>query len=364
MKIFHTADVHLGLKFGSYPEALSKRLVEARFATLTRMVELANQAKCDLFVVGGDLFDNLRVSQKDIVRAAKILGQFDRVVAVLPGNHDYITNQEDDIWATFRSAGQDRVIVCGECKPYSLAAFDLDATLYAAPCQSKHSRQHAVGWVKEAKRASTKFHIGLAHGSFEGLTPDTEGEYFPMTKEDLLPAGLDLWLMGHIHVQFPVRPGSSDRIFYPATPEPDGFDCRHEGKAWLIELDEQKNVKATSVSTGSHRFTRENFRLEKISELENFRAAEGEKTLVKFLLTGSLPREEHAMLGAVLERLRENYLHFQADHSAVSVTLAPEEIDREFVRGSFPHGLLATLAKDPKDKEALQVAYELIRELR
>ncbi|MGZ3694970.1 MAG: metallophosphoesterase family protein, partial [Bdellovibrionota bacterium] len=220
MKIFHTADVHLGLKFGSYPEALSKRLSEARFETLARMVETANQKKCDLFVVGGDLFDNLRVSQKDIVRAAKILGQFEKLAVVLPGNHDFVTNQEDDIWKTFQNAGQDRVLVLTECRSYSLAAYDIDATLYAAPCQNKHSKTNAVGWVKAAPKGEARFHIGLAHGSFEGLTPDTEGEYFPMTREDLLPCGLDLWLMGHIHIQFPLKPGSSDKIFYPATPEP------------------------------------------------------------------------------------------------------------------------------------------------
>lgn len=366
MRIFHTADVHLGLKFGSYPEALSKRLVEARFETLTRMVETANREKCDLFVVGGDLFDHTRVAAKDVVRAAKILGQFEKLALVLPGNHDFVSGQADDIWNTFESAAQDRVLVLRECRAYPLQSHGIDAVVYAAPCQSKHSKSNCVGWVKQAQKASAGFHIGVAHGSFEGLTPDTEGEYYPMTKEDLLPAGLDLWLMGHIHIQFPLRAGAADRIFYPATPEPDGFDCKHEGKAWLLELDDRKNITALSQSTGSFRFRKLEASVEKISDIEKLagQGAEGQRTLVKIRLSGSLPREELDQVGAALEKIRASFLSFQADHSALTVALAPADIDREFLRESFPHGLLTALAADPADKEALQAAFELLRELK
>jgi exonuclease SbcD len=368
LKIFHTADVHLGLKFGSYPEGLSRRLADARFETLARMVEIANQRKCDLFVVGGDLFDNLRVSQKDIIRAAKILGAFEKLAVVLPGNHDFITNQEDDIWKVFQSAGQDRVLVLAEARSYSFAAYDIDATLYAAPCQNKHSKTNAVGWIKTSARGSTKFHIGLAHGSFEGLTPDTEGEYFPMTREDLLPCNLDLWLMGHIHIQFPLKPGSNDRIFYPATPEPDGFDCRHEGKAWILEIDDDKAITSISLSTGSQRFHHETLRVEKIADMDQLISRIPESAaasmLLKLQLTGSLPKAEHELVGATLDRLKARFLHFQADASALTVELAPADIDREFMRDSFPHGLLTALAKQPEDREALQSAYELLRELK
>lgn len=182
LKIFHTADVHLGLKFSSYPESVSKQLSEARFETFDTLVKTANEQHCHLFVVAGDLFDHLRVPQRDILRAAKILGQFSGVVAVLPGNHDYVTSQEDDLWKIFQSARQDRLLVLTERRPYSLHDFDLDACIYAAPCQNKHSKTHAVGWITDSPRQNACFQIGLAHGSFEGLTPDTEGDYYPMKK--------------------------------------------------------------------------------------------------------------------------------------------------------------------------------------
>lgn len=372
LKIFHTADVHLGLKFGSYPEAVARTLSEARFETLERMVRTANEERCDLFVVGGDLFDHLRVGRRDILRTAAILGQFDRVVAVLPGNHDYLTGQEDDVWKIFESAGQDRVRLLTEQRPYSLKAFDLDACLYPAPCHNKHSRSHVLGWMATAPRSPElgRFQIGVAHGSFEGLTPDTEGEYYPMTREDLLGVGLDLWLMGHIHVQYPARIGAADRIFYPSTPEPDGFDCRHEGKAWMIELEDAdsgpKPIAARSIATGCYRFGHETLRVESLEDLVALHDRYGDESyqrmLLKLQLVGSLEREHRAQLAGLIAGLQERFLFLKADPSLLTLRLTPEDIDREFTRGSFPHRLLAELARNPEDGEALQAAYDLISE--
>src|SRR6185437_2288533 len=123
----------LSLKFASYPDDLALRLSNSRFETLERMVKQANEEHCDLFVVAGDLFDNLRVSRETIQRAAKILGQFDRLTLVLPGNHDYASGQQDDLWKTFSSTAQDRVLVLSEWKPYPLQNFEIDACVYPAP---------------------------------------------------------------------------------------------------------------------------------------------------------------------------------------------------------------------------------------
>ena len=58
LKIFHTSDLHLGMKFAGYP-VVQKELTEARFKTLEKLVELSNHKKCNLFVVTGDLFESV-----------------------------------------------------------------------------------------------------------------------------------------------------------------------------------------------------------------------------------------------------------------------------------------------------------------
>ena len=97
LRIFHCADLHLGLRFSRYPEGLG----EARFTSLEKMVERANAEACDLFIVAGDLFDTLQVPKRDLLRAAKIISRFDRVACVLPGNHDFHSGESDDFWKHF-----------------------------------------------------------------------------------------------------------------------------------------------------------------------------------------------------------------------------------------------------------------------
>jgi len=73
---------------------VQERLVEARFDALKRWADIANEETCDLFVVGGDLFHRVSVAKKDIQRAASISTEFQgRLGALLPGNHDYITQR-------------------------------------------------------------------------------------------------------------------------------------------------------------------------------------------------------------------------------------------------------------------------------
>ena len=73
VRIFHTADIHVGLKFlRGYSEALQKSLVDERIAVLSKMAKLANQNNCDLFVIAGDLFDTVRVPKRLFVKPQRL----------------------------------------------------------------------------------------------------------------------------------------------------------------------------------------------------------------------------------------------------------------------------------------------------
>ena len=91
IKIFHTADLHLGMKFARYP-SIQNELINARYETLEKMVEIANRERCELFVITGDLFDRVTVKSVEIKKAVDILNEFaGDLVLVLPGNHDFYT---------------------------------------------------------------------------------------------------------------------------------------------------------------------------------------------------------------------------------------------------------------------------------
>ncbi len=372
LSIFHTADVHLGMKFAGYPE-VQVALSEARFETLGRLVQEANEERCELFVIAGDLFDRVSVSRVDILKGVNLLKDFQgKLVAVLPGNHDYCSEVQSEPWATFRDQAGDtgNILLLDKPAAYPLTHHDIDAVLYPAPCESKHSVKNALAWINEAPRdPQAAYHIGVAHGSLRGFSPDFDEHYYPMTVQELLACRLDLWLLGHTHAWYPEHPGPGQNIFYPGTPEPDGFDCRHEGHAWIIRLDEDGSIHPQSFTTGKYRFIHDEAQLSSEHDLEKLRAryaaVEYKKTLLKLTMRGRLPRELYGKIPAVEQAVEENllYLHQPVDKSALMEEITARDIDREFTLHSFPHRLLTSLAGE-EDNEALQIAYEMIQELK
>ena len=76
MKVFATADVHLGMKFSTFDDA-GAELAAARFRALERCIETANREACQIFIVAGDLFDRQnKVRQTSIDGAARHTGIF------------------------------------------------------------------------------------------------------------------------------------------------------------------------------------------------------------------------------------------------------------------------------------------------
>ncbi|MEX1013936.1 MAG: metallophosphoesterase, partial [Candidatus Paceibacterota bacterium] len=176
-KLFQTSDLHLGLRFKNHPEA-SETLSQTRYDTLEKLVVMANENKADILAIAGDLFDRTSMKVSDIQRAVQAINKFEGNVAlVLPGNHDYIT-EDSQLWDRFKKEAGENVLVLDEKKPVDLSEYDLNAVVWPAPCHAKHSAENAVGWVKEEEKDPDKIHIGIAHGSIEGVSPDFNQQYF------------------------------------------------------------------------------------------------------------------------------------------------------------------------------------------
>ncbi len=369
LRLFHTSDLHLRMHSPRRTRPhVHQALVAARFETLERMVATANEEQCQLFTVAGDLFDNRQVAKRDVVRAAEALRSFEgRLVLVLPGNHDYIQAGDDTLWNWFREAAGERTLILAEPRPYDLRhQADIEALVYAAPCTAKHSPVNAIGWIDPpAKEDDGLLHIGLAHGSVSGLSIDWNDSYFPMSLPELEACGLDLWLLGHTHVRFPAEEdGGGRRIFFPATPEPDGFDCAHPGYAWRIDLGPDRSVSSRSLRTGRYRFHTLEQRLKGEDDAtalaEQFQGFDRGTDLVKLKLTGRVPGSLHQHRGRMVEQLEQQVLHLESDLGDLLREVTAEDIDREFTEGSFPGRLLHQLSQAEGDSLALQMAYDLI----
>lgn len=361
LKIFHTGDLHLGMKFSSY--AVKEDLAEARFDSLENMINKSNELNVDIFVIAGDLFNTIKVTKRDINRTVKILDKFNGAcVLVLPGNHDY-DDRVVDLWPNFTKGLSEKIILLNEKRPYSLKDYDLDLVVYPAPCHSKHSKENSLEWIKDGGLIEEgKYHIGIAHGALEGLSPDMEGNYYYMSMDELNAIPTDLWLVGHTHVRYPYLDEiSNHKIYNAGTHEPDGLNYKDEGSGWLIELEEDKNS-AKRIITGKYRFYDKGFEIDRDEDLENIRkwALEDDpsKKVIRLTLKGSISKEAYENLHVFYKDLEKEVFHLIVEDSDLKIRVNKDIIESEFTKGSFPYEFLNALTYD---EETLQIAYDLLR---
>jgi DNA repair exonuclease SbcCD nuclease subunit len=368
LTIFLTADVHLGMTFSRYERDAKNALIEGRFTALERCVAAANKRASDLLVVAGDLFDRQTVAADAIERAAAALNAFDGVVAVLAGNHDYYS-PDSALWKRFRNAAADNVLLLENASIYDLRERGLDVALYAAPCDRKHADDNRVGWIAGAERdEEIAFHIGVAHGSVEGLSADDEGRYFPMTRRELADANLDLWLLGHAdRLHYPTALDPDDVLFNPGSPEPTGFHFKGTGEAWALEIDERKRIVSESVRVGATRYKEIDATLADEADVERIEKAlvgkEAGVTLARVVARGELDESARTKLRKTLDRLERELFHLEANLDGIVEPLDQSAIDRDYQRDSFPWRLTTALL-EANDPDAARAARSIVEDAR
>lgn len=371
IRTFVTGDNHIGLKYASHEQAaiLSSR----RISAFENMVESANKENCALFAITGDLFENTySVSKRDIKTLLDTLSQFRGTVIVLPGNHDYY-DKDVKLWQYFKDVmtSYDNIMLLTEYRPYEITANGEDVVLYPALCTSLHSApgQNNLGWIKDTDITNDgTYHIGIAHGAVEGETIDNEGQYFLMKRSELEDIPVDAWLIGHTHVPFPRNLTetftANDKIFNAGTHVQTDVSCNTDGQCFVVEINENKTVRAKRVISGNLRFYRKNINVtaEKMeSTIIRELADIADDSVVDIILTGAVSAEEYEDRRNVVENALSRFVEGTYNDYALSKLISKELIESEFPETSFSTGLLTSLLDEPKEA---QLAYELLKSLK
>jgi DNA repair exonuclease SbcCD nuclease subunit len=236
LKLLHTADWHLGMRFPSFSEADQLTLMRARMSVLDSIFGLAETNRVDAVLCAGDLFDD---PQPDEVWWRGLLERLvrrdwsDRPVFLLPGNHDPLTNTS--VWHQshpFRQALPGWVhVVDRDDFEAPLAG---GAVLYAVPCRSTAGRSDLAERIPLRAPSDGRIRIGMLHGQ----TFDIEGcqTNFPIAKDAAVERGLDYLAIGDTHSFREVPPGAVVPTVYPSAPEPTRFAESDAGHVALVFL--------------------------------------------------------------------------------------------------------------------------------
>ncbi|WP_108836323.1 metallophosphoesterase [Tateyamaria sp. Alg231-49] len=218
-KFVHTSDLHLGSGFGTMPEELRGRLIEARHEVLSRLVQSARDHGAQHILVAGDTFDTTGPSAGVRRQAAtKMSADSDVHWWIIPGNHDSLAAEE--LWRLFEEETGPNVHVLRESEPVEIAE---GVWLLPSPWPRQFPGFDLTAWMTDAATPENALRIGLAHG---GIT-DFGDNYDAST---LIPpnraesAQLDYLALGDWHGMVDVNP----RTQFSGTPERDSY--RHDGR--------------------------------------------------------------------------------------------------------------------------------------
>lgn len=378
VKIFVTGDNHFGRKYDRYPEVKDK-LIQSRFDSLKGMIHKAESDACELFVVTGDLFDNINtVKVGDIKQVVDILAMFNGTVIVLPGNHDYYTGDEK-VWKDFENALCSRdhnVILIKEFRPYSFSTHEEKVVVYPAFCQSKHSKENNLNWIKNADIQKTGvINIGVAHGAIRGVTPDMKEEYFLMTENELSGIPVDAWLIGHTHIPYPdgLEEDSDTagyRIFNAGTHEQTDLHNNTDGNGFIISIEKKDcvaKVFARKYISGKVRFYDLQITVKPDSEaaladaLRTALDGKDKNAVVRVRVSGSIKQSEYQDKEKIYREILGEYLTYEKEDNELSEEITVEKIRTEFAETSFAAQFMEALMENPTE---LQMAYQLLRSCR
>lgn len=376
IRIFETGDIHIGKKYDRYP-IVKDKLIQSRFDVLRNMVHKAEEEGCELFFVTGDLFENIvNIKVSDVKKVVDILAEFPGNVVVLPGNHDYYTGEEK-VWKDFENALSNtshNITLIKEYKPYDFDAGDESVVVYPALCDSKHSKENKLDWIKEADiQKDGVINIGLAHGAIKGVTPDMKYEYFLMTERELSDIPVDVWLIGHTHVPYPADLKEDEdtvgyKIFNAGTHEQTDYNNNSEGNGFIITIEKQGSnakVLARKYVSGQVRFYDIPIIVDPDSDtalndaIKNAVADKGKNSVIRIKVSGSVKQSEYLEKDRIYKELLGGFLTYEPEDNELSEEITVDKIREEYAETSFAAQFMEELIDDPTE---LQMAYQLLQD--
>lgn len=360
MKFVHTADWHIGMKFGSFDPEHAKIARKARLEAAERLVRMANENHAELILIAGDLFQDNAVDRSTVTQTANILSKFNGRVFIIPGNHDPLV--PGSVWdhATSWKSYQN-ITIFRRNEPEDLPG----CVIYPCVASSKYNSCDPTEWIEAADR--DKISIGMAHGNVNVLQVEAKDTPMPENAPEL--RGLDYLALGHWHSSVLFGKGEVRRMAYSGTHEQGSFRESGGGNALLVEIaDRHATPVITTLRTGGLRWNSASHEMgaeEDLNDLSRKMAAieSPEKTILELTLNGFLFPNTMDELDRLSIDWRKRFLAFNMDVSG----MRPSPRNDEWLN-LLPRGIVRDTASDligmaqGETRESL-VAIEALMEL-
>lgn len=364
IKVLHCADLHLGSELSSI-SGKSKERQQELLRTFRRITNLCNDEKVDVLLIAGDLFEGSNVDTQVISLVKEYIGNIkDCVVAISPGNHDYVSLDSpylDSDWP------ENTVIFKGdfESKVFKEKGF----VLHGFGFESTYVRQEKIVPVKEEFR--DLINLCVIHGDL--VTGLSESAYHPITVTALEDSHMDYVAMGHIHKRTPILKANKTAYAYAGCPDGRGFDELEEKGVYLGSVSKGR-VDFSFVPMSSRLFVEEivdisdetnTSGVEKLilKKLHHKYGEEYSRHYYKIRLRGNLP-EDHSIFFDGLKTDLQEVLYYVTLREETGLDLNLDALKEESsLKGIFVRKMLDRIQEAKKSENTKKDVEELEKAL-
>ena len=295
LRLFHTADFHLGSPFSGLDARSSESRRREQLDIFTTAISHAKDDGCVAILIAGDLFDCGYVDRQTVRSVFKLLGEVGIPVIIAPGNHDPMTRTG---------------VYSAKDIPDNVFIFDSPEMSYM-DFPRLHLRIH--GYAFDSERYTddplSSGEICLAPNCYNLLLAHADiyspiSTYAPINLKQLESVGFDYVALGHIHkYEEPLRLGKT-LVAYPGFPIGRSFDECGFGGALTVTLSPSEAFAASAerIILSDKRYLSESLdvtgasgRNELVSAIKKYVADKGygRETSLRLHLTGSVDPALH-----------------------------------------------------------------------
>lgn len=363
-RFLHTADWQIGRQFSSFDDVpAASALAEARFSTVENLAKYAHAEQVDAVLVAGDVFDTQTVSDVTIHRLFNALRHFEGLWLLMPGNHDAAL--AESVWTRAQRLNavpsNVRLVLVPEVLEFPEQGF----ALLPAPLTQRQVSRDVTEWFDGAETSPGLLRIGLAHGSVQGVLPESIDSPNPIAAERAQQARLDYLALGDWHGCKQI----DERTWYSGTPETDRFRNNESGCVLLVDIPQAGALPhVTRHRIGAFTWQQWSERLQISSDLEALAqrlSALQSTDVLHITLSGEIDLAEQQRLEAALVKAQALARSVKVDKRGVR--LSPSEADLAALHADGYVGeVLAELRaaqteQDEVAREALIILASLLR---
>ena len=330
-RFIHSSDLHLGRRFGNFPEAIRGRLVEARHAAINGLSAAARKHQAGHVLIAGDLFDTETPSDQVWRQAlAAMAAEEDIQWWIIPGNHDSLAAEA--LWDRVRAQSPGNLHLCEAPEPVEIAP---GAVLLPSPVPSRSPGRDATDWMPDCSTPEGSVRIGLAHGGIVTFGSEDDGAE-TISPDRVASARLDYLALGDWHGFMRV----GDRTFYSGSPERDRFKHRGRGICLAVTIPSPGVMpEVTNIETG--RFDWHDIALELtpaqnvVEALAAVLPGEGavrRDTLVRVRASGRAHPRERMELTQSAKHVAPEFGYFELSDAELATEFVPDDLD-DIARG-------------------------------